>query len=397
MSRWVRLGLIAFLMIWARALLHAQVVGAIDVGGGAGRASGPWTRESRLAPVARYTSASVLAQGEALAVERTGAFNLQRASFVGAALSPAFSAGLLRLSVSASTATDSATSERWSDATGLIAMSVRLRANGAYMGSAFDRHTPSLVVGVWRSFSSAIVAVSSRSAFATSSFAQVNTFQQLGWDSVFTDTGGYHRYQTTRTVTDTAMVARVLQSRVLEARLDWGVRRWTLHADVLRHAATDSAAARTIARATVTTRLTNGVALFASGGTTAGPFLRAAPVRFGTIGLRLSPAALLGTPLPAPIRPAAGTFAAMPWTDGRYRLVLRVPSARTVELSGDFTHWSAMPMHEIGANMWEVLLPLAAGTYRVNVRVDGDAWAAPAGLPTVDDEFNGRVGIFVVR
>src|SRR4051812_34504882 len=101
-------------MIWTRSSLRAQIAGAIDVGGGLGRASGPWARESRFAPVARYASASILMQGEALVVERTGAFNLQRASFVGAALSPAFSAGLLRLSASASTATDSATSERWS-------------------------------------------------------------------------------------------------------------------------------------------------------------------------------------------------------------------------------------------------------------------------------------------
>jgi hypothetical protein len=40
---------------------------------------------------------------------------------------------------------------------------------------------------------------------------------------------------------------------------------------------------------------------------------------------------------------------------------------------------------------------MTPGTHRVNVRVNGDTWTAPPGMPTVDDEFNGRVGIIVVR
>jgi hypothetical protein len=40
---------------------------------------------------------------------------------------------------------------------------------------------------------------------------------------------------------------------------------------------------------------------------------------------------------------------------------------------------------------------MTPGTHRVNVRVNGDAWTAPPGMPAVNDEFNGRVGIIVVR
>jgi len=39
----------------------------------------------------------------------------------------------------------------------------------------------------------------------------------------------------------------------------------------------------------------------------------------------------------------------------------------------------------------------AAGLARSEVRQDGDAWIAPDGVPSMDDEFNGRVGIVVVR
>ena len=42
-------------------------------------------------------------------------------------------------------------------------------------------------------------------------------------------------------------------------------------------------------------------------------------------------------------------------------------------------------------------MPLQPGTHRMNIRIDGDSWTAPPGLPTVNDEFSGRVGILVVR
>jgi hypothetical protein len=33
----------------------------------------------------------------------------------------------------------------------------------------------------------------------------------------------------------------------------------------------------------------------------------------------------------------------------------------------------------------------------MNLRVDGDRWTAPPGTPAVADEFNGTVGLVVVR
>jgi hypothetical protein len=299
--------------------------------------------------------------------------------------------------LSASGASDSTTRERWSDATSQLALSGKAGATGAFVGGALDRRAPSLVIGVWRSLSSAIVSISGRTAFSSASTARVVQVQEQRWDSVWTDTSGWQRYHTIRTVDDTVSVSRQLQSRVLEARVDWGVGRWTLNATVFRHSATDSISARTFARATAAVRLTNDVSMFASGGTSGGPFQRSAPARFGTIGFRVSPAALLAPPLPAAVRPAAGSFALLPAADGRYRIVLRVPSARTVEISGDFTAWTPLSLHESSANVWETSVALTAGTHRINVRVDGDAWSVPPGLAAVNDEFSGRVGIFVVR
>lgn len=76
---------------------------------------------------------------------------------------------------------------------------------------------------------------------------------------------------------------------------------------------------------------------------------------------------------------------------------LRAPRALKVDLSGDFTDWTPLPMHSLPGGGWELVLPITAGTYRVSVRVDGGPWSAPPGLVPVADEFNGEVGVVVIR
>jgi len=76
---------------------------------------------------------------------------------------------------------------------------------------------------------------------------------------------------------------------------------------------------------------------------------------------------------------------------------VRAPRALKVELSADFTDWTPLPMRALAGGAWELVLPIAAGTYRVSVRVDGGPWTAPPGLVPVADEFNGEVGVVVIR
>jgi Carbohydrate-binding module 48 (Isoamylase N-terminal domain) len=76
---------------------------------------------------------------------------------------------------------------------------------------------------------------------------------------------------------------------------------------------------------------------------------------------------------------------------------VRAPRALKVELSADFTDWTPLPMRPLDGGAWELVLPIAAGTYRVSVRVDGGPWSAPPGLVPVADEFNGEVGVVVIR
>lgn len=83
-------------------------------------------------------------------------------------------------------------------------------------------------------------------------------------------------------------------------------------------------------------------------------------------------------------------------TGGRRILRLRVPRARTVEVTGDFTGW--VPRALVGgADGWYTFeTPLSPGTYQMNVRVDGGKWLPPPSLPTVKDEFGGLTGVLLV-
>ena len=76
---------------------------------------------------------------------------------------------------------------------------------------------------------------------------------------------------------------------------------------------------------------------------------------------------------------------------------VRAPRALKVEVSADFTDWTPVPMRRIKGGEWEAVLPIAPGTYRVSLRVDGSSWAAPPGLVPMTDEFNGEVGLVVIR
>ena len=73
------------------------------------------------------------------------------------------------------------------------------------------------------------------------------------------------------------------------------------------------------------------------------------------------------------------------------------PGARRVELMGDFTEWNAVPLDQVAKDTWEMTLRIAPGTYRLSVRLNGGAWGPPPGIPSQSDEFNGVVGVVVVR
>jgi len=83
--------------------------------------------------------------------------------------------------------------------------------------------------------------------------------------------------------------------------------------------------------------------------------------------------------------------------DKEYRITYAAPNASTVELSGDFNGWRPVTFVSTRAGIWETTVSLTPGTYHINIRVDGGRWLPPSGLPQADDDFNGAVGVLVVR
>lgn len=78
-------------------------------------------------------------------------------------------------------------------------------------------------------------------------------------------------------------------------------------------------------------------------------------------------------------------------------LVFRAPGAERVELMGDFTDWEPVLLERAGKQLWKLTVHLPPGRYRLNVRLDGGKWLAPAGSTALEDDFQGSVGTIVVR
>jgi len=78
-------------------------------------------------------------------------------------------------------------------------------------------------------------------------------------------------------------------------------------------------------------------------------------------------------------------------------LVVHAGEASNIEVSGDFTDWEPVPLAPGAGATWMVTLPLAPGTYRFNIRIDGGAWVVPVGVTRLADEFGGTVGLLTVR
>jgi hypothetical protein len=78
-------------------------------------------------------------------------------------------------------------------------------------------------------------------------------------------------------------------------------------------------------------------------------------------------------------------------------LVIVAVGVSVIEVSGDFTDWEPVVLARGDRpGTWRVPTPLAPGTYRFNVRLDGREWIVPAGVTRLQDEFEGEVGLLVV-
>lgn len=84
-------------------------------------------------------------------------------------------------------------------------------------------------------------------------------------------------------------------------------------------------------------------------------------------------------------------------TGAVHRIEVLAPQASAVDLNADFTLWTPVALTPTGGGWWSTTMGLAPGAYEAVVRVDGEPWMPPPGLPTLRDEFGGTVGIIRIE
>jgi hypothetical protein len=377
----------------------AQLRPAIDVGSGVEQASaGPWLRQSRLVPALRFDEPLGFFAAQTTGSERIGRLAFGSTTLDANLASPA--RGPFALTAGTHFTTDQSfpafpASQTMMDG----AFSVRAGASGLFLSGATDRETGStpmksstLSIGGWHA----------RGPFAFSLSLNERQLRRpisssvvVHRDSQYSDTTGWVYFNRSERIGTDSQAANQRWNEI-DARVEWALGRLALSGSVVAPTRPDSgrgasgefnAAFRLAPRAWLTGGMGRRIALGSPGLMT----------NYATLGLRLSAIPRNRTELPAAVRPAAYSFR-VESSDGDYRrIVIRVPSARVVELSGDFTHWHAVALHEASPNEWEAIMPIAAGTHYLNVRVNGDAWVPPPGLPASDDGFDGRVGVLIIR
>jgi hypothetical protein len=100
---------------------------------------------------------------------------------------------------------------------------------------------------------------------------------------------------------------------------------------------------------------------------------------------------------PEPGRRSQPAWKLRPLSKGWYVIEIRIANASAVSVMGDFTEWNPGALQHLSGPRWAVAVQLAPGVHHVQVRIDGGAWQAPAGLATVDDGFSGSAGVFVAE
>jgi hypothetical protein len=118
--------------------------------------------------------------------------------------------------------------------------------------------------------------------------------------------------------------------------------------------------------------------------------------RYATISVRVTTRAGTALEMRSRSRATARGLDTQREQDGTVLVVVHAPHARRVELMGDFTDWRPIVMHREAGDHFTARIRLPAGSYRINVRVDGGTWTAPPGTTPVADEYNGAAGLLVI-
>lgn len=259
---------------------------------------------------------------------------------------------------------------------------------------------PRIETGGWHRIGNVVVTISA--AKRSVSFSSASRINRLvtGFN-IYQDTltGRLDSIPFSRTETDSSRTSALARWAETEAGLTWEGRLVAATLALGGRLASRGVPPGAWGSASLSVRLAQPLSLVASvGGARNVGFALDGEHRYASLAFRISPRLpSLATGDRTSTAAIATAFAVEQEGTGRYRLVLQAPAARHVELSADFTNWKPVALTRGADGEWLLRVALAAGTYRMNVRVDGSNWMAPPGLTTMNDDFAGEVGLLVIE
>ena len=393
----------------------AQFASAIDLSSRAAQPNAEtWQSELAVSPFMRFDHRRVSVDGRWTAFGGEG----QRLSGFGNLDATYYSPTLSGLQLSITGFTDRtllnetfAVSRIGTDAR----LSYRTGSSGAWLGREISRDnkpTPispvaDYAVGGWHQWRSAILTLSVSSfgsregARAASSHTETRPIGiNQSTPSNLPDTGGRSSVRTLDTITviDSGNAGRRRNWRDAQLGLHWSAGRVALQGLIGTRFSLTNTPNETWGQAQASIALAPSLAVIAAGGVhPSSAAYGIARSRFMELGVRISPNALRRPRLAVGVRPTVSAFEIENAENGRKTVRIRLPQARSVELSGDFTNWAPISLKRGDADQWETTLAISPGMHRLAIRIDGEAWTTPPGIAAVQDEFQGTVGVILVR
>ncbi|HEY3933785.1 MAG TPA: hypothetical protein VGL65_04140 [Gemmatimonadales bacterium] len=195
---------------------------------------------------------------------------------------------------------------------------------------------------------------------------------------------------------DSLGTGQVHDIRDVMVRMAWGAGPWSMSARAGRRYGV-SVGPETWWEGEGAVRVTPILSLvLRAGQLAADPMLASRGGGYTTAGVRLDLVRRGSAPDPAPVPPAALASIVRESPATVHLYLALPPSTRAATFTGDLTAWRAVALRRTDDGRWEIILPASAGVYRVEISTNGGPWQPPAGLPSRDDGFGGRVGLLVV-
>ena len=284
-------------------------------------------------------------------------------------------------------------------------LSYRVGKGGLWLGHQMMRDNkstpfspiPRMSGGLWRQWGNAVITLGLSSGDGRATTRKETHFvRQLPQPGI--DTGVFALPDTGIIRLDTVNVRDRSNTNAAELAMHWSSGRLAFRGSVGSRFRSSTMPNENWGQAEATFAVGPDVALVAAGGVSPASIAYGVPrARFAQLGIRIAPSALVRPRLPAHVRPTAAAFEVANGERGVRTLRIRIPDARTVELSGDFTNWKPIALTSSAPDRWETTLVIAPGMHRVAIRVNGEEWTPPPGVSAVPDEFQGTVGLIVIK